>query len=249
MRVAPGRQPGLESAARRALLGVRRQPRPLLVLGAGVLRLLGQRHERPLEPQRAAGSSAWKACRRARSGPRAMTPRSALWPRLADTSAWWPSRFERRDRVEHPLGGAGLGRGPLPVDRVEEVEDPPPLRRRDCVHNRRGYPADPPDPVRRALVRELRAKRERTAAATARSRTRGRAHPGLPLVPWPASPSAPVRRRSAGVGEAWVGRGGRDRRGRLGGRRRRYGRWSRSGWSRRHRGGRGGRARRPGDAG
>ena len=38
-----------------------------------------------------AASSAWKACRRARSGPRAMIPRSALWPRVAETRAWWPS--------------------------------------------------------------------------------------------------------------------------------------------------------------
>ena len=69
----------------------------------------------------AAVRSAWRPWSRHRSGPRAMNPRSALWPRTAKVTTWWSSAWRRLDRGHHRL----------PVDRprrrlAEQVEHAPP---------------------------------------------------------------------------------------------------------------------------
>ena len=106
---------------------LRREPGPLVVLGGAVLRQLGERHVRPRRHQRRRGSSCWNAWSRARSGPSAITPRSALWPSTGERQHLVVVVGSNDvDRVEHALRAARLGLGPLAVDPVEEVQHTPP---------------------------------------------------------------------------------------------------------------------------
>ena len=60
----------------------------------------------------APASSAWKAWRRARSGPRAMIPRSALCPSVAETRAWCPSRSRAAMASSTRLAAPGSAAAP-----------------------------------------------------------------------------------------------------------------------------------------
>ena len=79
-------------------------------------------------------SSCWNAWSRARSGPSAITPRSALWPSTANSSAWWPSSTSDCTASSDALARLRVGLRALAVDAVEEVEDAPSDRRLHRVH-------------------------------------------------------------------------------------------------------------------
>ena len=126
-------------------LAVRRQPPPLLLLGGGVLRGLGQRHERRRRAQAGHGGQlGLEGLEAGEVGPEGHDPEVGLVAEGGRDQGLVAVALERLDGVEHPLGGAGLGGGPLPVDRVEEVENPPALRRRHGVHAEGGYPEPAP---------------------------------------------------------------------------------------------------------
>ena len=98
-----------------------------------------------------AASSCWNCWSRARSGPSAITPRSALWPSTAKSSAWWPSSTERLHRVDDALarlrvglrarrGRPGRRGGGLPTRRAARPASMPtrvlPAVRRGCRPDR-----------------------------------------------------------------------------------------------------------------
>src|SRR5439155_14294449 len=92
-----------------------------------------------------------------------------------------PVALQRRDGVEHPLGAPRLAGGPLPVDRIEEVEDPPALRRNDGVHSPGGYPPPRANPGRcpqLAFVYRDTAEKERQLGGRLGSRATGVRLPG-----------------------------------------------------------------------
>ena len=97
----------------------------------------------------AASSSCWNAASRARSGPSAITPRSALWPSIATQSAWWPSASSdgtastmrlpppARARPARDRRGSTRCRTPQPTDGVTDsttaqASRPPGSRTSSC---------------------------------------------------------------------------------------------------------------------
>ena len=132
---APRLEAGLEGRLVEpfAVLG---QALPLLLLGGGVLRRLGQRHERRRRPQ--AGDRrhlGLEGLETGQVGAQRHDSEIGLVAQRGRHQRLVPVPLEGLHGLHHPLGRPRFGGGPLPVDRVVEVEDSPALRRCDSVHD------------------------------------------------------------------------------------------------------------------